>query len=35
MEWVIFGLLFGLMGIATYGVFANVNRHGHTSSEAV
>lgn len=26
MEWVIFGLLFGLTGIATYGVFANVAR---------
>lgn len=24
MEWIIFGLLFGLMAIATYGVFANV-----------
>lgn len=34
MEWVIFGLLFGLIGITTYGVFANVDRRGHTSSEA-
>jgi hypothetical protein len=28
MEWVIFGLLFGLTGLATFGVFANVARRG-------
>ena len=33
MAWVIFGLLFGLIGIMTYGIFANVRPRGHQGSE--